>query len=77
MLRSASTSLTPADDCERRRPKETALVVASSLALGTMGIIALILRGYSLMSASFIVVFVIPLLTCGVYLVCKGRASAE
>ena len=54
-----------------------AVVVVASLALGTMGIIALILRGYSLMSASFVVVFVIPLLTYGMYLVCKGRASAE
>ncbi len=52
------------------------VVVASSLALGSMGIIALILRGYSLMFASFIVVFVIPLLTYGVYLVYKGSSKA-
>ena len=52
------------------------VVVVSSLALGTMGIVALILRGYSLMFASFIVVFVIPLLTYGVYLVYKGRPNA-
>ena len=52
-----------------------AVVVASSLALGTMGIIALILRGYSLMFASFIVVFVTPLLTYGVYLVYRGRSN--
>ncbi len=48
------------------------VVVASSLALGTMGIVALILRGYSLMYASFIVVFVIPLLTYGLYLIFRG-----
>ena len=50
-------------------------VVVSSLALGTMGIIALILRGYSLMFAGFIFVFVIPLLTRGVYLVYRGRSN--
>ena len=49
------------------------VVVLSSLALGTMGIVALILRGYSLMFASFIVVFVMPLLTYGVYLVHRHR----
>ena len=49
------------------------VVVLSSLALGTMGIVALILRGYSLMFASFIIVFVIPLLTYGVYLVYRHR----
>ena len=51
------------------------VVVLSSLALGTMGIVALILRGYSLMFASFIVVFVIPLLTYGVYLVYRHRGA--
>ena len=54
-----------------------AVVVASSLALGTMGIVALILRGYSLMFASFIVVFVIPLLTYGVYLVYRGHSNGQ
>ena len=51
------------------------VVVASSLALGTMGIVALILRGYSLMYASFIAVFVIPLLTYGVYLIFRGART--
>ncbi|MFK7957559.1 MAG: hypothetical protein AB8B96_15775 [Lysobacterales bacterium] len=39
-----------------------------SSALGTMGVVSLILRGYTIMFASFIVVFVIPLLTYGCYL---------
>ena len=51
------------------------VVVASSLALGTMGIVALILRGYSLMYASFILVFVIPLLTYGVYLTFRSART--
>ena len=52
-------------------------VVGSSLALGTMGIAALILRGYTLMYASFVAVFVIPLLTYGVYLVWKGGSKVS
>ena len=40
-----------------------------------MGIVALILRAYTVMSASFIVVFVVPLLTYGVYLVVRGRSA--
>ena len=40
-----------------------------------MGIVALILRGYSLMYASFIAVFVIPLLTYGVYLIFRGART--
>jgi hypothetical protein len=34
-----------------------------------MGIVALILRGYTVLSVSFVLVFTIPLLTRGVYLV--------
>ena len=46
-----------------------------STALGSMGIVALILRGYTVMFAGFIVVFVVPLLTYGVYLVVRGRSA--
>ena len=40
-----------------------------------MGIVALILRGYTIMFASFIVVFVVPLLTYGVYPVVRGTPA--
>ena len=49
--------------------------VIVSTALGSMGIVALILRAYTVMFASFIVVFVIPLLTCGIYLIARGNAT--
>ena len=62
-------------------PAGHALVAAGavtvSMALGTMGIVALILRGYTIMFTSFIFVFVVPLLTYGVYLVFLRRASVE
>ncbi len=44
-------------------------MMIASLSLGSMGVVALILRGYTLLSISFLVVFTIPLLTWGVYLV--------
>ena len=44
-----------------------------SMALGSMGIVALILRGYTIMFMSFIFVFVIPLLTYGAFLVFRRR----
>ncbi len=47
--------------------------VIASMALGSMGVVALILRGYTIMFMSFIVVFVVPLITYGAYLVLKGR----
>ena len=46
-----------------------------SVALGTMGVVALILRGYALLFVSFIVVFIVPLLTYGVYLVFRRNRS--
>ncbi len=49
--------------------------VILSTALGSMGIVALILRGYTIMFASFIVVFVVPLLTYGLYLVARGQSA--
>ncbi len=50
---------------------------AISTALGSMGIVALILRGYTIMFASFVVVFVIPLITYGTYLVFRKNADAR
>lgn len=49
--------------------------VIFSSALGSMGIVSLILRGYTIMFMSFIVVFVVPLLTYGVYLIVRNRSS--
>jgi hypothetical protein len=43
--------------------------MTTSLLLGSMGVVALILQGYAVLSASFLVVFTIPLLTWGVVLV--------
>ena len=50
-----------------------AFMVASSLALGSMGVVALILRGYTIMFYSFIVVYIVPLITYGTYLVVRGK----
>lgn len=44
-------------------------MVVASMLLSSMGIVALILTGYSILAMSFIAVFVVPLLTRGVYLV--------
>jgi uncharacterized membrane protein YkvI len=45
-----------------------------SLLLGSMGVVALILRGYTVLSVSFLVVFTIPLLTWGVVLVFRRKS---
>jgi len=52
-----------------------ALAIIVSMALGSMGIVALILRGYTIMFMSFIVVFVMPLISYGLYLVVRGRRT--
>lgn len=46
-------------------------MVCASMALSSMGIIALILTGYSILAISFIVVFAVPLVTRGAWLVLK------
>jgi uncharacterized membrane protein YkvI len=43
-------------------------MVCGSMALSSMGIIALILTGYSILALSFIVVFAVPLLTRGAWI---------
>jgi uncharacterized membrane protein YkvI len=47
-------------------------MVIASMALGSLGIIALILAGYSLLAISFILVFAVPLLTRGLWLIYRG-----
>ncbi len=44
-------------------------MVAGSMALSSMGIIALILAGYTFLALSFILVFAVPLLTRGLWLI--------
>ncbi|MDH3992935.1 MAG: hypothetical protein OEV47_08470 [Gammaproteobacteria bacterium] len=44
-------------------------MVCASMALSSMGIIALIITGYSILAASFILVFAVPLLTRGMWLI--------
>jgi uncharacterized membrane protein YkvI len=44
-------------------------MVCASMTLGSMGIIALIIAGYSILAASFILVFAVPLLTRGLWLI--------
>jgi len=54
----------------------SAFAVGSSIALGTMGIVTLILRGYTIMYYSFIIVYIVPLFTYGIYLLLKNQSSA-
>lgn len=51
-----------------------AFMMTASLALGSMGVVALILRGYTILSVSFLIVFTIPLLTWGVVLVFRRKS---
>jgi uncharacterized membrane protein YkvI len=44
-------------------------MVAASMALSSLGIVALILTGYTILAASFILVFAVPLLTRGMWLI--------
>ncbi len=44
-------------------------MVCGSMALASMGIIALIIAGYGFLAASFILVFAVPLLTRGMWLI--------
>jgi uncharacterized membrane protein YkvI len=48
-------------------------MVVGSMALGSMGIIALILSGYTFLAMSFILVFAVPLLTRGLWLIARAR----
>lgn len=50
-------------------------MVVLSLILSSMGIVALILAGYSFLFMSFIAVFFIPLITVGVYKLVKGKST--
>lgn len=47
-------------------------MVVGSMALGSMGIIALILTGYTFLAMSFILVFAVPLLTRGLWLITRA-----
>ena len=47
-------------------------MVVGSMALSSLGIIALILTGYTILAASFILVFAVPLLTRGMWLIFRS-----
>jgi uncharacterized membrane protein YkvI len=51
-------------------------MVVGSMALSSMGIIALILAGYTFLAASFILVFAVPLLTRGMWLIFRPAQQA-
>lgn len=48
-----------------------------SVGLSSMGVVALILRAYALLFIAFLVVFIAPLLTYGLYLVFRRRAQSN
>ena len=54
-----------------QRPVIATLMLLMSLGLSTFGIIALIAKGYSLMSWGIFAVYVVPLLTLGLYKILK------
>jgi uncharacterized membrane protein YkvI len=61
-----------------KRGEHAAVAVAVagvSVALGSMGVVALILRAYTLMFICFIVVFIVPLFTYGAYLIFRRRTN--
>ena len=51
----------------------TAGVISASMALASIGFVALIAQGYNILVYVFIVTFVIPLLTYGLYLILRGK----
>lgn len=51
----------------------TAAIISISMALASIGFVALIAQGYNILVYVFIVTFVIPLLTYGLYLILRGK----
>jgi len=60
-----------------QRPALAMVLLLASLGLARFGIIALVAKGYGTMSWGIFVVYVIPLLTVGVYKVIKGNPAAQ
>ena len=54
-----------------------AVTAVVSIALGSMGVVALLLRAYSILFVSFIVVFIVPLLTYGTWLIFQRRKISD
>jgi len=69
LVQSVIERLPAASDEERKWPRAAIALVTVSLAalLGTLGIVDLIGKGYTLMSYGFAIVYVIPVCTLGVY----------
>jgi uncharacterized membrane protein YkvI len=60
------------------KPARAAIAIVGiglSLALGTFGLIALIARGYGTIAWGFFAVYVVPIMTYGVYRIVTGRAA--
>lgn len=57
------------------RPVVAIVFLLASLALSSVGIIGLVSKGYSMMSWGIFLVYVLPLLTVGVYKLAKKAAD--
>lgn len=60
----------------RRRGLAVAVVLVSAFVLSRVGVIGLVAQGYTALAYGFLVVFVLPLLTRGVYLIWRSRRRA-
>jgi uncharacterized membrane protein YkvI len=61
----------------RRRGLAVAAVLVSAFVLSRVGVIALVAQGYTALAYGFLVVFILPLVTRGVYLIWRsGRTAA-
>lgn len=62
----------------RRRGLAVAAVLVTAFVFSRVGVIGLVARGYTALAYGFLVVFVLPLLTRGVYLIWRsGRPAPE
>ncbi len=59
-----------------QRPVVAILILLVAFGLSTFGLIDLIAKGYGTISWGFFFVFIIPLLTLGIYKIAKNRISA-
>jgi len=59
------------------RPVTASLLIIAGLALSKFGLINLIAKGYGASSWGFLVIFVIPLFTIGIYKIMKASGTGE
>lgn len=55
----------------------SAIMMVTSMALGSLGIIALVVKGYALLSGALLVTFTLPLLSRGVYKIWFSKVSPK